>query len=109
MEQTEREIVQQQLEELHQVVGRPGGIPDGRVVSYYPPSMAARADVFGLAATDVDGTQWQVGDADVRFPLHSISKVFTYGLALEDNGREEVMLRVGVEPSGDPFYSISFD
>ena len=109
MEQTEREIVQQQLEELHQVVGRPGGIPDGRVVSYYPPSMAARADVFGLAATDVDGTQWQVGDADVRFPLHSISKVFTYGLALEDNGREEVMLRVGVEPSGDPFNSISFD
>ncbi|MEV1290850.1 glutaminase A [Pseudonocardia sp. NPDC049635] len=109
MEQTEREIVQQQLEELHQVVGRPGGIPDGRVVAYYPPSMAAHADVFGLAATDIDGMQWQVGDADFRFPLHSISKVFTYGLALEDNGREEVLLRVGVEPSGDPFNSISFD
>ncbi|MEQ3549168.1 glutaminase A [Pseudonocardia nematodicida] len=108
-QQTEREIVQQQLDELHQVIGRPGGIPDGRVVAYYPPTMSTRADLFGLAATDVDGTQWTVGDAEVRFPLHSISKVFTYGLALEDNGREEVILRVGVEPSGDPFNSITFD
>ncbi|MBC3192056.1 glutaminase A [Pseudonocardia sp. C8] len=109
MEPTEREIVQQQLEDLHQVVRRPGGIPDGRVVAYYPPTMADRSHLFGLAATDVDGTQWAVGDADARFPLHSISKVFTYGLALEDNGREEVLLRVGVEPSGDPFNSITFD
>ncbi|MFP5021240.1 glutaminase A [Pseudonocardia phyllosphaerae] len=105
----EREIVQRQLEELHSTVGRPGGAPDGRVVAYYPPSMAAHANLFGLAATNVDGTQWEVGDADVRFPLHSISKVFTYGLALEDNGRDEVLARIGVEPSGDPFNSIRFD
>ncbi|GAA4987276.1 glutaminase A [Pseudonocardia tropica] len=108
-QQTERAIVQRQLEELHRAVGSPGGVPDGRVVAYYPPSMAGRAQLFGLAATDIEGTQWEVGDAGVRFPLHSISKVFTYGLALEDNGREEVLLRVGVEPSGDPFNSISFD
>jgi glutaminase len=38
-----------------------------------------------------------------------VSKVFTYALALEDHGRAEVMRRVGVEPSGDPFNSISFD
>jgi glutaminase len=38
-----------------------------------------------------------------------VSKVFTYGLALEDNGREETLRRVGLEPSGDPFNSISFD
>ena len=107
--QVEREIVQRQLVELHQVCGRPGGIPDSRVVAYYPPSMAAQAHLFGLSATNVDGTQWEVGDFEERFPLHSISKVFTYGLALEDNGREEVLARVGVEPSGDPFNSITFD
>ncbi|MER5673325.1 glutaminase A [Pseudonocardia alni] len=109
--QAERELVQQQLEDLRSTCTAGSGIllPGEEVVSYYPASMEARAEEFGLAGTNVDGTQWQVGDCDVRFPLHSISKVFTYGLALEDNGLAETLRRVGVEPSGDPFNSITFD
>ncbi len=109
--QAERELVQQQFEDLRSTCTAGSGIllPGEEVVSYYPPEMEARAEEFGLAGTNVDGTQWQVGDCDVRFPLHSISKVFTYGLALEDNGLAETLRRVGVEPSGDPFNSISFD
>src|ERR671920_622067 len=42
-------------------------------------------------------------------PLQSISKVFTYALALEDNGRSATQARVGVEPSGDAYNSITFD
>lgn len=56
-QQTERAIVQRQLEELHAAIGSPGGVPDGRVVAYYPPAMAERAHLFGLAATDIEGTQ----------------------------------------------------
>ena len=41
--------------------------------------------------------------------MQSLSKVFVYGLALEDHGREDVLRRVGVEPSGDAFNSIEFD
>ncbi|WFG45929.1 glutaminase A [Pseudonocardia alni] len=109
--QAEREMVQQQFEDLRSTCTAGSGIllPGEEVVSYYPPEMEARAEEFGLAGTNVDGTQWQVGDCDVRFPLHSISKVFTYGLALEDNGLAETLRRVGVEPSGDPFNSITFD
>ena len=109
--QAERELVQEQLEDLRSTCSAGGGLllPGEEVVSYYPPEMQRRADEFGLAGTNVDGTRWQVGDCDVRFPLHSISKVFTYGLALEDNGLDETLRRVGVEPSGDPFNSISFD
>ncbi|GAA4987260.1 glutaminase A [Pseudonocardia tropica] len=109
--QAERELVQQQLEDLRRTCTAGSGVllPGEEVVSYYPASMEARAEEFGLAGTNVDGTQWQVGDCDVRFPLHSISKVFTYGLALEDNGLDETLRRVGVEPSGDPFNSITFD
>ncbi|BBG02164.1 MULTISPECIES: glutaminase A [Pseudonocardia] len=109
--QKERELVQEQLEDLRNTctAGRGSLLPGEEVVSYYPAEMEARADEFGLAGTNVDGTQWKVGDCDIRFPLHSISKVFTYGLALEDNGLDATLDAVGVEPSGDPFNSITFD
>lgn len=102
----EEGLVRRQLNELHEKYTAVG---DDEVVSYYPPEAEAERHLFGLAGTNVDGTQWQAGDCSVRFPLHSVSKVFTYGLALEDNGAEETLRRVGVEPSGDPFNSISFD
>ena len=35
--------------------------------------------------------------------------MFAYALALADHGREDVLRRVGVEPSGDAFNSIVFD
>jgi glutaminase len=79
------------------------------VVSYYPPEAVARRDVFGLSGVHVSGVRVSIGDSDVRFPLQSISKVFTYALALEDNGREATLARIGVEPSGDPYNSITFD
>lgn len=100
------EIVQQQMEELH---SRHLALGDEQVADYYPPEMRAEAHRFGIAFTHIDGTQWRHGDCEYAFPLHSISKVFIYALALEDNGREATLRRVGVEPSGDPFNSISFD
>jgi glutaminase len=99
-------LVRAQLTELH---ARHATLGDDAIVSFYPPEAEADRHLFGLAGTDVDGTRWSVGDCDVRFPLHSISKVFTYGLALEDNGRAATLRRIGVEPSGDPFNSITFD
>lgn len=100
------EVIQQQLEQLHQKHRATG---DEDVVSYYPPERESERDLFGVATTALDGTLWAVGDCDVAFPLHSISKVFTYGVALEDNGRAETLRRVGVEPSGDAFNSFVFD
>jgi glutaminase len=62
--------------------------------------MESEAHRFGIAFTHIDGTHWHHGDSEHAFPLHSISKVFTYALALEDNGREKTLEHVGVEPSG---------
>ena len=98
--------VQRQMEELHALHLTLGG---DQVASYYPAAMEAEAGRFGIAFTHVDGTQWHHGDCEFSFPLHSISKVFIHATALEDNGREAVLRRVGVEPSGDPFNSITFD
>lgn len=94
----ENAIVRQQMEELHALHLTLG---DEKVASYYPPEMESEAHRFGIAFTNVDGTQFHYGDAEYPFLLHSISKVFTYALALEDNGREETLKHVGVEPSGD--------
>jgi glutaminase len=98
--------IRQQLAELHAKHRRIG---DEDVAGYYPPEREAERHLFGIATTALDGTRWSVGDCSVPFPLHSISKVFTYGVALEDNGRAKTLMRVGVEPSGDAFNSFVFD
>jgi glutaminase len=67
------------------------------------------ADRFGIALVTPDGEVHSAGDAETPFALQSISKVFVYGLALADRGRDHVLERVGVEPSGDPFNAIEFD
>ena len=56
-----------------------------------------------------DGEVHTAGDHDHPFALQSLSKVFAYGLALADHGRNKVLKHVGVEPSGDAFNSITFD
>ncbi len=101
-----RELVRAQFRELHE---RNRWRGDEEIVSFYPPGSENQRHLFGVAGTHVDGTRWSTGDCDVRFPLHSISKVITYGLALEDNGRDATLRRVGVEPSGEPFNSVTFD
>jgi glutaminase len=69
----------------------------------------ATHDQFAIALVTTDGDLQSVGDDDLPFALQSVSKVFVYGLALKDHGREHVLQRVGVEPSGDAFNSIVFD
>jgi glutaminase len=90
---------------------------DDSVVSYYdavrgysgPESAGDERDRFAICVARTDGRVFEVGDSQLRFPLQSISKVFAYAIALADRGRERVLDRVGVEPSGDAFDSITFD
>ena len=77
---------------------------------YYPPEQAGdERDRFAICLASVDGSLYTAGDHDTPFPLHSISKVFAYALALADRSPEEIIGRVGVEPSGDSFHSLVFD
>jgi glutaminase len=77
---------------------------------YYGREVAGpERDEFGICLAVLDGHLYRTGHHDYAFPLHSISKVLAYGLALEDCGREAVLRHVGVEPSGDAFNSITFD
>jgi glutaminase len=77
---------------------------------YYKPELAAaERERFSICIVRNNGEVHQAGDHDRPFALQSISKVFVYGLALADHGRDYVLEHVGVEPSGDAFNSIIFD
>ena len=58
-----------------------------------------------LATTDGHG--YEVGDSRAAFTIQSISKPFTYGLALQDRGLDAVDARSGSSRRGDAFNSIS--
>jgi glutaminase len=81
----------------------------GKVANYIPELAATDPDQFGIAIATVDGRMWSCGDASAEFTIQSVSKAFTYCIALELVGRQEVFSHVGVEPSGDAFNAIIFD
>jgi glutaminase len=81
----------------------------GEVATYIPELGRADPDWFGICVVTADGHVYEVGDTDLDFTIQSISKPFVFGMALEDRGRDEVLRRVGVEPSGNPFNAIVVD
>lgn len=77
----------------------------GRVADYIPALAKVDPRKFGIAIATPDGACHRAGDADECFSLQSISKVFTFALALEKVG-DDLWKRVGREPSGTAFNSI---
>ena len=80
-------------------------IGQGKVASYIPGLANVPIDRFGMAVATLDGEMIGIGDADEKFSIQSISKVFTLTLALEALGGE-LWKRVGREPSGNAFNSL---
>jgi glutaminase len=80
-------------------------IGTGRVADYIPELAKVRADHFGMAIVTVDGQVHRTGDADVRFSIQSISKLFACTLAFQLLG-DALWERVGREPSGTAFNSL---
>lgn len=79
---------------------------EGNVATYIPELAKANPDDFGVAVVGVDGNVYEAGETSVEFTIQSISKAFVFGLAVETHGRDAVLKRVGVEPSGDAFNSL---
>lgn len=98
--------MQSYLETLH---ARLSELREGEVADYIPELARVDPDSFGIALATVDGNVYQVGDARQPLTVQSISKAITYGIALEDNGIDAVARKVGVEPSGEAFNSISLE
>jgi glutaminase len=94
------------LTELHREYA---DITEGNVATYIPELAKADPNWFGICMVTTTGAVYEIGDSRQPFTIQSISKPFVYGLALEDQGRSHVLTRVGMEPTGDAFNSISLD
>ena len=81
----------------------------GKLADYIPELARVEPDQFGIAFATMDGYIYEVGDTTNLFTIQSVSKAIVYGLALNDHGRQEVLRKIGVEPSGEAFNSIAFD
>jgi glutaminase len=81
----------------------------GKVATYIPELARADPAWFGIALVTVDGQVFEVGDSGQPFTIQSISKPLVFGQAIEDNGLEAVLGRVGVEPTGEAFNAIVLD
>ncbi|MBE9206707.1 glutaminase A [Nostoc sp. LEGE 06077] len=94
------------LQDLH---SKYKSLQEGAVANYIPELAKVNPDLFSICIVTVDGQVYEVGDYQQLFTIQSMSKVFAYGLALEDHGRDYVLTRVGVEPTGEAFNSIILD
>ncbi len=91
------------LEEIYKQVLPFAG--EGKVASYISALACVDPNHFGMCLKCVDGEEWAVEDADVRFSVQSISKVFALAMCLSVKG-EALWTRVGKEPSGTAFNSL---
>jgi glutaminase len=81
-------------------------LPCGTVASYIPELSKVSPESFGMAVFGLDGRVFTAGDAGEKFSLQSITKLFALALAFAREG-DDIWQRVGREPSGNPFNSLS--
>ncbi len=78
----------------------------GRVASYIPELAKVDRRKFGMHVYCGDQQNFCFGESDEKFSIQSISKVFTLSMAMRLMG-EALWDRIDVEPSGDPFNSLT--
>lgn len=102
--------MEQLIKELYHVI-KDKPIPEGAQVASYIPELAKMSpDAFGIAVYSVKDQQlWEIGDTKQSFTMQSMSKPFTYALALKTCGHNKVHKHVGYEPSGRSFNELSLD
>jgi glutaminase len=81
-------------------------LDEGQVAAYIPELSKANRNDLGICLVTSDGRTFEAGECDQPFTIQSISKPFTFGMAIEELGAPKVFEHVGVEPSGEPFNSI---
>jgi len=77
----------------------------GKVADYIPALAKVNPRQYGIAVQTLKGQTYRIGDAETRFSIQSISKVFTLAMVTRHIG-DEIWKSVGREPSGNPFNSL---
>lgn len=77
----------------------------GKQADYIPALAKVNPDQFGMCLKTVSGEEYPFMQADTRFSIQSIAKVFALAMALSMKG-ESLWQKVGKEPSGTAFNSL---
>lgn len=94
---------QQILEEIYQSI-----LPyakEGKQADYIPELAKVNPDQFGMCINTIYGETASIEQADTRFSIQSISKVFSLAMCLSIKG-DDLWKKVGKEPSGTAFNSL---
>ncbi|MEA3522239.1 MAG: glutaminase [Campylobacterota bacterium] len=94
-----KSVLEEIAEEIQPLFG------EGKVANYIPALGSVDPNQFAMSLTLLDGTQYHIGEINKLFSIQSISKVFTFTLALRYYGCQ-FDLRMKHEPSGNPFNSL---
>jgi len=79
----------------------------GKNADYIPYLAQVDSKLFGVAVVTTDNQMFALGDIEYLFSIQSISKVYTLALAMKELGVDKVFHRVGSEPTGRAFNSVT--
>lgn len=91
------------FQEIYQELQLAEGV--GRVADYIPELARVDPDQFGVHLSTITGDKYAFGDAEKRFSIQSIAKVFSFVLAYS-RVKSAVWERMDLEPAGTPFNSL---
>ncbi len=80
---------------------------DGKNADYIPYLAQVDSKLFGVAVVTTNNQVFEIGDVKYSFSIQSISKVYTLALAMEELGHDKVFERIGSEPTGRAFNSVT--
>jgi len=80
---------------------------NGKNADYIPYLAQVDSKLFGVAVVTTDNQVFEIGDVKYSFSIQSISKVYTLALAMEELGHDKVFERIGSEPTGRAFNSVT--
>lgn len=97
------QAIQQTLQEVYQ---KYQGVQRGQNAQYIPELAKVNPKLFAITVVTVEGEMYSVGDAQVAFPIESITKIFLYTMALQDHEAAWLFSKIGLNATGKPFNSV---
>jgi glutaminase len=80
---------------------------EGKNADYIPYLAQVDSKLFGIAIVTTDNQDFELGDTKYSFSIQSISKVYSLALAMEELGPDKVFEKIGSEPTGRAFNSVT--
>jgi glutaminase len=82
-------------------------VSSGENAAYIPELAKADPNRFAITVVTINGDVYSIGDVDLPFSLQSISKVFSFAQALEDNDEALIFKKIGLDATGEKFNAIT--